>query len=55
MLAIFPSMRARVARALAEGAISVEGAAGMLHQSHEAVYRWVAESGLHLAVTEALL
>jgi Zn-dependent peptidase ImmA (M78 family)/transcriptional regulator with XRE-family HTH domain len=47
-----PSMTARVARALSQGAISVEGAAGMLHQPTDAVYRWVAESGLHLGVTE---
>jgi hypothetical protein len=50
-----PSMRARMARALAEGAISIEEAAGMLHQSPEAVYRWVAESSLHLGVAEAPL
>jgi Zn-dependent peptidase ImmA (M78 family)/DNA-binding XRE family transcriptional regulator len=50
-----PSMRARVAQALAEGAISVEGAAGMLYQSPEAVYRWVVESGLRLGVAETSL
>lgn len=44
-----PSMRARVIRALREGTISVERAALMLHQSPEAVYRWVAESGLPLS------
>jgi Zn-dependent peptidase ImmA (M78 family)/DNA-binding XRE family transcriptional regulator len=48
-----PSMRARVARVLAEGAISVEGAAGMLYQSPEAVYRWVAESGLRLGAVDS--
>lgn len=50
-----PSMRARVARALSTGAISVEGAAGMLHQSPEAVYRWIVESGIRLGVAEAPL
>ena len=50
-----PSMRARVSRALGTGAISVEGAAGMLHQSSEAVYRWIAESGIRLGVAEAPL
>jgi hypothetical protein len=46
-----PSMRARVARTLSRGAISVEGAALMLHQLPEVVYRWVAESGFRLNVT----
>lgn len=50
-----PSMRARVARALTTGAISVEGAAGMLHQPPEAVYRWVAQSGIRLGFAEAPL
>jgi Zn-dependent peptidase ImmA (M78 family) len=50
-----PSMRARVARALSWGAISVERAAGMLHLPTDAVYRWVVESGLHLGVAEAPL
>lgn len=50
-----PAMRARVARALEEGAISVAGAAGMLHQPPEEVYRWVAESGIRLDVAEAPL
>lgn len=43
-----PSMRARVARALEDGAISAEGAAGMLHQPTEAVYRWAAQCGIRL-------
>jgi Zn-dependent peptidase ImmA (M78 family)/transcriptional regulator with XRE-family HTH domain len=43
-----PAMRARVARALETGAISVDGAAGMLHLSPEDTYRWVAESGIRL-------
>lgn len=50
-----PSMRARVARALSQGAISVEGAASMLHQPPEAIYRWLTESGIHLGLTEAPL
>lgn len=50
-----PTMRARVARALEEGAISVDGAAGMLHQPPEGVYRWVAESGIRLGAAEAPL
>jgi Zn-dependent peptidase ImmA (M78 family)/transcriptional regulator with XRE-family HTH domain len=50
-----PSMRARVARALTTGAISVEGAAGMLHQSTAAVYRWIAKSGIRPGVAEAPL
>lgn len=48
-----PSMRVRVARALSQGTISVERAAGMLHQPPEAVYRWLSESGIHLSFTEA--
>lgn len=48
-----PSMRARVARALSQGAITVEGAAGMLHQTPEAVYRWLAETGIRLGTAEA--
>jgi Zn-dependent peptidase ImmA (M78 family) len=50
-----PAMRARVARALEEGAISVDGAAGMLHQPPEKVYRWIARSGIRLGVAEAPL
>jgi Zn-dependent peptidase ImmA (M78 family) len=50
-----PSMKARVARALEAGAISVDGAAGMLHLSPEDTYRWVAESGIRLGVAEAPL
>lgn len=50
-----PAMRARVARALEEGAITVDGAAEMLHQPPEEVYRWVAESGIRLDATEAPL
>jgi Zn-dependent peptidase ImmA (M78 family)/transcriptional regulator with XRE-family HTH domain len=50
-----PSMRARVARALSQGAINVEGAAGMLHQPPDAVYRWLAESGIRLGKAEAPL
>jgi hypothetical protein len=43
-----PAMRARVALALEEGAVTVDGAAGILHQLPEDVYRWVAESGIRL-------
>lgn len=50
-----PSMRARVARALEAGAISVDGAAGMLHISPDETYRWVVESGIRLGAPEALL
>ena len=50
-----PSMRARVAWALTTGAISVDGAAGMLHQPPEAVYRWIAASGIRLGFAEAPL
>lgn len=50
-----PAMRARVACALKEGAISVDGAAGMMHQPPEEVYRWIAESGIRLGVVEAPL
>jgi Zn-dependent peptidase ImmA (M78 family)/DNA-binding XRE family transcriptional regulator len=50
-----PSMRARVTRALSQGVISVEGAAAMLHQPPEAVYRWLAESGIRFGLTEAPL
>lgn len=50
-----PSMRARVAQALESGAITVDGAAGMLHIPPEAVYRWIAESGIRLDAFEAPL
>jgi len=50
-----PSMRARVAHALEAGAISVDGAAGMLHLSPEDTYRWIAESGIRLGAVEAPL
>ncbi len=50
-----PSMKARVARALEAGAISVDGAAGMLHLSPEDTYRWVVESGIRLGAAEAPL
>lgn len=50
-----PSMRARVARALETGAISVDGAAGMLHLSSEDTYRWTVESGIRLGAVEAPL
>lgn len=50
-----PAMRSRIARALEEGVISVDGAAGMLHQPPEEVYRWVAESGIRLGAMEAPL
>lgn len=50
-----PSMTARVARALNQGAVSVEEAAGMLHQPPEAVYRWMAEYGIRLGTAEAPL
>jgi len=45
-----PLMRARIAWALEEGLISVDGAAVMLHQPAEAVYRWVAQSGIQLGL-----
>ena len=48
-----PSMRVRVARALSQGAIPVERAAGMLHQPSEAVYRWLSKSGIHFNFTGA--
>lgn len=50
-----PAMRARIVRALSEGAISVDGAAEMLHQSPEDIYRWVASSHIHLGEVEAPL
>ena len=50
-----PAMRARIARALEEGAITVDGAAEMLHQPPENVYRWVAQTGIHLDAAEAPL
>jgi Zn-dependent peptidase ImmA (M78 family)/DNA-binding XRE family transcriptional regulator len=50
-----PSMRARVARALESGAISVDGAAGMLHLAPEETYRWIVESGIRLGAVEAPL
>lgn len=50
-----PAMRARVARALEEGAITVDGAADMLHKSPEDVYRWIVQSGIHLDAAEAPL
>lgn len=50
-----PSMRARIYHALEAGAISVDGAAGMLHLSPEETYRWIAESGVRLGAVEAPL
>ncbi|QIN84644.1 ImmA/IrrE family metallo-endopeptidase [Rubrobacter tropicus] len=50
-----PAMRARVARALEEGAITVDGAAEMLHQPPEDIYRWVAQIGIRLDAAEAPL
>ncbi len=44
-----PSIRARVASALEDGAISVETAAGIMHVSTDEAYRWIAESGIRLA------
>jgi Zn-dependent peptidase ImmA (M78 family)/transcriptional regulator with XRE-family HTH domain len=53
IIEVGPAMRARVALALEEGAITVDGAAGMLHQPAEEVYRWVAESGIRLNAAKA--
>ncbi len=50
-----PAMRARVARALEEGAITVDGAANMLHKSPEDVYRWIVQTGIRLDAAEAPL
>lgn len=50
-----PAMRARIARALEKGAISVDGAADMLHLPPEEVYRWVVESGIFPGEMEAPL
>ncbi len=52
---IGPSMMSRVARALENGAITVEGAAAMLHVSPEGAYRWVVETGIRPAAVEAPL
>jgi Zn-dependent peptidase ImmA (M78 family)/transcriptional regulator with XRE-family HTH domain len=52
---IGPAMRARVARALEEGAITVDGAADMLHKSPEDVYRWIVQTGIRQDAAEAPL
>lgn len=43
-----PAMRARVARALEDGLISVERAASILHVPVHEAYRWITESGIQL-------
>lgn len=53
IIEVGPAMRARVALALEEGATTVDGAAEMLHQPAEEVYRWVAESGIRLNSAKA--
>lgn len=50
-----PTMRARISRALESGAISADGAAGMLHLAPEETYRWITESGIRLGALEAPL
>lgn len=55
IIEVGPAMRARVARALEEGAITVDGAADMLHKPSEEVYRWIVQTGIRLDVTEAPL
>ena len=50
-----PAMRARIARALTMGVISVDGAAAMLHLPSQEVYRWVAEFGIRLGSAGAPL
>jgi Zn-dependent peptidase ImmA (M78 family)/transcriptional regulator with XRE-family HTH domain len=47
-----PSMRARIARALEAGRITVTDAAGMLHVSLPDAYRWIVETGLPLGTSE---
>ena len=49
-----PAMRARIARALTMGVISVDGAA-MLHLPSQEVYRWVVEFGIRLGSAGAPL
>jgi Zn-dependent peptidase ImmA (M78 family) len=43
-----PVMRARIARALEEGLITVQQAAEMMHVPINQAYRWVIESGLRV-------
>ncbi len=50
-----PAMRARVADALEQGAISPDGAAGMLGVPTSDIYRWAAEWGIRLGAAEAPL
>jgi hypothetical protein len=48
-----PAMRARIARALEDGLITVQQAAEMMHISLQQAYRWIIESGLRVRDLEA--
>jgi hypothetical protein len=48
-----PAMRARIARALEDGLITVQQAAEMMHISLQQAYRWIIESGLRVRDVEA--
>jgi len=48
-----PAMRARIARALEDGFISVQQAAEMMHVPLQQAYRWIIESGLRVSDADA--
>jgi len=48
-----PAMRARIARALEDGLISVQRATEMMHVPLQQAYRWIIESGLHVSDADA--
>ncbi len=43
-----PAMRARIAKALEDGLISVQRATEMMHVPLQQVHRWIIESGLRV-------
>ena len=47
-----PAMRTRIARALEEGLVSIEGAAEMIHIPVQEAYRWTLETRLHVSDTD---
>jgi len=47
-------MRARIARALEDGLISIQLAAEMMHVTLQQAYRWIIESGLHVSDADVL-
>ncbi len=48
-----PAMRARIARALEDGLISVQRATEMMHVPLQQAYHWIIESGLRVSGADA--